>query len=111
MVAAGKLKLSFDARLLGEYGDVLSRPKFDFRAEHVEALVEQIRAGGASASAEPLSRPLPDRDDEPFLEVALAAAADYLVTGNPRHYPAPLRSGVRVVTPAEFVEIIRELGE
>jgi putative PIN family toxin of toxin-antitoxin system len=111
MAAAGNLSLAFDARLLGEYGDVLLRPKFDFRAEHVEALTEQIRTGGTSASAEPLSRPLPDRDDEPFLEVAIAAAAGYLVTGNPRHYPAPLRGGVRVVTPTEFIEIIRQHGE
>jgi uncharacterized protein len=107
MVAAGELSFCFDARLLGEYREVLLRPKFAFRPEHVEALLEQVRAGGTSATANPLPRPLPDPDDEPFLEVAIAGSADYLVTGNPRHYPAALRQGVRVVTPAEFIEILR----
>ena len=34
----------------------------------------------------------------------VAAGADYLVTGNLRHIPAPLRHGVRVVSPAQFVQ-------
>jgi putative PIN family toxin of toxin-antitoxin system len=108
LVAAGELSLCFDARLLGEYRDVLLRPKFDFRTEHVEALMGQIRTAGVPAVATPLARPLVDRDDEAFLEVAIAAPADYLVTGNPRHYPALSRGSTRVVTPAEFVEILRK---
>ena len=103
LVAAGEVSLCFDARILAEYREVLLRPKFDFHARHVEALLEQIRAAGASAAAAPLRDPLPDRDDEPFLEVAIAAPADYLVTGNPRHYPAPLRGGVQVATPRKFI--------
>ncbi len=55
----------------------------------------------------PLPRRLPDHDDEPFLEVALAAGAACLVTGNLRHFPAATRSGVRVVTPAWCVEKMR----
>ena len=107
MVAMGEIALCFDARLLGEYRDVLLRPRFGFSAEHVDALLEQIRVVGVSAATHPLTSPLPDRDDEAFLEVAIAAAAEYLVTGNLRHYPEGLRSGIRVISPAEFVEIRR----
>ena len=52
---------------------------------------------------------LPDRDDEPFLAVALAAQADYLVTGNLADYPAEARRGCAVVSPAEFMEIWQRL--
>ena len=78
----------FDACIFSEYRDVLLRPAFGFRIEHVEALLEEIRSGGTSVAARPLSHRLPDQDDEPFLEVAPTAAAEYLVTGNVRHYPA-----------------------
>ncbi len=112
LTAAGELSLGFDARVMAEYRVVLLRPKFDFPPEHVESLLRQIEAGGAAVAARPLASPLPDRDDEPFLEVAIAAAAEYLaeylVTGNTRHYPRRLCGGVRVVSPAAFLEIYRE---
>ena len=107
LVAAGEVSLCFDARIFAEYRDVLLRPKFDFRAEHVDALLEQIRAAGISAATHPLTCRLPDRDDEPFLEVAIATAADCLVTGNPRHYPVRLQFGVAIVSPAQFVDAYR----
>ena len=111
LVAAGELSICFDSRILGEYRDVLLRPKFGFQVRHVEALLEQIHAAGKSVSALPLSRPLPDRDDEPFLEVALTASTDYLVTGNHRHYPTNLAADVQVMTPAKFMAIYRTRHE
>jgi len=107
MAAMGEIALCFDARILSEYRDVLVRPRFGFRAEHVGALLEQIRVAGVSSATHALTSQLPDRDDEAFLEVAIASAAEYLVTGNTRHFPVRLRSGVRVVSPVEFVEICR----
>jgi uncharacterized protein len=109
MVAAGELSLYFDSRILGEYRDVLQRPVFSFPLEYVDALLEQIRCDGVSVAAGPLLHRLPDRDDEAFLEVAMAAAADYLVTGNLRHYPAQCCGPIRVVSPSKFIEIHRAI--
>jgi putative PIN family toxin of toxin-antitoxin system len=95
MVAAGNVALCFDARILGEYREVLMRPKFPFRAEQIDALLDQIRAAGESVSPRPCPHALPDHDDEAFLEAALATGV-CLVTGNPKHYPARCREGVRV---------------
>jgi uncharacterized protein len=105
MVAAGKLSLCYDARILCEYRGVLSRPAFGFRADQVDCLFEQIRTAGEPVAAAPLPHRLPDRDDEPFLEVAVAAAIEYLVTGNIRHYPGQARGAIRVVSPASFLKI------
>ena len=107
MVAAGELALCFDARILCEYREVLMRPAFPFQAEQVDALLDQIGAAGEPAPARPLAWELPDPDDAAFIEVALAADADYLVTGNPRHYPARCCGGVNVVSPMKFVEMVR----
>lgn len=104
MVAVGRLRPCYDARILAEYNEVLRRPAFPFADEEVAALMAQIRAGGELATAEPLPSPLPHPDDRPFLEVAVSAMAEYLVTGNVKHFPRDRRSGVRVVTPRELLE-------
>ena len=110
-VAAGELVVCFDARIICEYREVLARPAFPFRMEQIDALLEEIRAEGEPVSTHPLASRLPDPDDEPFLEVAVAAGADYLVTGNLRHFPAGHRSGIRVVSPAKFLEAFRKDAE
>lgn len=107
MVSAGSVRLCVDARLLSEYEDVLNRPRFRFDPDAVAALIDFIDANSDTTAASPLSIRLPDVDDEAFLEVALACSADHLVTGNIIHFPERARSGVSVVTPAEFIEIYR----
>jgi len=103
MIVAGRVSLCYDARILSEYREVLLRPEFSFAARDVESLLEQIRVSGEPEAATPLPATLPDPDDAPFLEVALAAKAEYLVTGNARHFPVGSRCGVRVVSPSEFL--------
>ena len=107
LVASGRIVLCHDARILAEYSDVLLRPKFRFDREAVGALLAEIQLDGEPVAAFPLRHPLPDRADEPFLEVALASGAEALVTGNLRHFPARLRQGVAVVAPAAFLEGLR----
>jgi predicted nucleic acid-binding protein len=51
---------------------------------------------------------LPDPDDEPFLEVALAGGAKAMVTGNKRHFPREEYEGIRMLFPAEFLEALKE---
>jgi putative PIN family toxin of toxin-antitoxin system len=107
LCASGALRLCFDARILAEYREVLARPRFGFDAEDVETLLWQLEATGELVVGTPLGARLPDRDDEPFLEVAVAARAEHLVTGNLRHYPRSSRAGVRVVSPRAFLDVLR----
>lgn len=107
LVAGGDVVLAYDSRILGEYREVLRRPKFGFDGERVAALLAQIRADGVVVAASPLPVRLPDPDDEPFLEVALASGARCLVTGNLKHYPRAKREGVDVLNPRSFVELYR----
>ncbi len=54
-----------------------------------------------------LIRPhLTDPDDDFVLELALASAADYIVTYNRDDFREAERFGVRVVTPGEFLKMI-----
>ena len=111
LVTTGTVRLCHDARILGEYRQVLLRPAFPFRPLQVESLLDQIEADGEPITAFALSDRLPDPDDEAFLEVALAADARYLVTGTLRHFPPESRQGVRVVSPREFLKSYRNASE
>jgi putative PIN family toxin of toxin-antitoxin system len=109
LVVARKLTLCLDPRILAEYGEVLRRAKFGFEPRQLGELLRFIESESFLVEAAPLRRNLPDRDDEAFLEVALAAGASHLVTGNVKHYPLPARQGVSVITPRAFIEVVRRL--
>ena len=108
LVTSGTVRVCHDARILGEYRQVLLRPAFPFRTVQVESLIDQIEADGVPVAAFPLSERLPAPDDEAFLAVALAGEADFLITGNLRHFPETSRQGVRVVSPRDFLNLYRE---
>jgi uncharacterized protein len=103
MISSGELTLSFDARILLEYNEVLRRPRFMFEEEKGASLLDYIMYRGQTLASSPLNHSLPDPDDEPFLEVALASQAACLVTGNQKHFPAKLRQGTKVLSPKEFI--------
>jgi len=108
MVVSRAVTICYDARIIDEYREVLLRPKFPISEAEVDATLEQIEAAGHLVTTTPLPQNLPDPDDEPFLEVALAGGAEYLVTGNIRHYPKDCCRGMKVVSPGEFVEVYRK---
>jgi putative PIN family toxin of toxin-antitoxin system len=106
LAAEGLVRLAFDERILAEYWEVLTRPKFPFHPAQVEALLDQIEEQGLKITPLPIAARLPDPDDLPFLEVAVSAKVDFLVTGNKRHYPPSARRGIRVLSPKQCLEAI-----
>jgi putative PIN family toxin of toxin-antitoxin system len=108
MVSSGELRLSFDARILTEYAEVLKRPKFKLEADNVAALLDQIEHRGLTVASSPLFHSLPDTYDEPFLEVAIAGKVACLVTGNRIHFPAKLCKGAKILSPNEFLSFYRK---
>ncbi len=108
MLTLDEIELCVDARILLEYDDVLHRPKFDIDPRKVDVAMEYIQNTSDFNATSPLDRPLPDEDDNPFLEVALSSAAECLVTGNLKHFPMRCRAGVRVLSPKQFIDEFRE---
>ncbi len=107
MVSAGELILYIDARILSEYQEVLHRPKFKFNKDHISILLDFIKLYGQFVSSLPLRNRLPDPDDEPFLEVAIAGTVRSLITGNIVHYPPSIREGIKIFSPSEFLAFFR----
>jgi uncharacterized protein len=107
LVSSGSVTLCLDARILAEYDEVLARPCFGFDQDAVAALLDYLDFAGETVAAEPLHARLPDADDEPFLEVALACGADCLVTGNLAHFPAKTCARMAVLSPSQFMDRYR----
>jgi len=93
-----------------EYREVVRRTKFfryGFPPIWLEFLIEEsLRL--PDAEAWPHSGP--DPTDLPFLALARASGA-WLVTGNLTHFPEPIRSGVTVLSPAEYLAHLTEGSE
>lgn len=109
MVVSGEFILCMDARIVSEYKEVLFRPKFKFDINKITILIDFIMQYGQVVSGSPLKRPLPDNDDEPFLEAGIAGGVTALITGNKVHYPVESREGVEILSPSEFMGAIRKL--
>ena len=91
--------------VIAEYREVLARPELKIRKGLRHKVLQLIRSHSQTVKA---SRPLqitPDPDDNIFLECADAARADYLVTGNPRHFPKFWKK-TKVITSREFLSIV-----
>lgn len=105
LLASGAIRVCYDARILAEYREVLSRPAFGIATHRMASLLDQVESDGVLVTARPLAMRLPDPEDEMFLAVALSGGARCLVTGNLRHYPERCRQGATVVSPRRFVEL------
>jgi putative PIN family toxin of toxin-antitoxin system len=103
LILSGQVKVVLDHRIYAEYQDVLVRPEFGFVPESVDNLSDFLLQSGERVYTVSKSVALPDASDGKFLEVAIDGSADFLVTGNLKHFPLRQRRGVRVVSPREFL--------
>ena len=91
--------------ILAEYREVLSRSELQIRKGLRQQLLQLIR--NTAHLVVPL-HPLQvakDPDDNKFLECADAARADYMVTGNLRHFPRFWKQ-TKVISSREFISIV-----
>ncbi len=100
LILNGRLTILYDNRIMGEYRVVLSRKKFNFSHEMIEPLIDFIKYEGEFIASEPLKTHFVDEDDKMFLEVAVSGNAEYLITGNTKHFPAENY----ILTPKIFIE-------
>jgi putative PIN family toxin of toxin-antitoxin system len=107
LLVEGLIEPCIDERIILEYEAVLARPELMIDTEDAAAILDVIRDNAEPVTAVPLGLRLPHPADGAFLEVAGAAGA-FLGTGNTRHFPRHARAGVTVMSPREFVDLLRE---
>lgn len=95
-------ELCVSAPILAEYAEVLKRPRLRLDPARVLWVLEFIHHEGLVVVPSLRLTACSDEPDNRFLECADAAAADYLVTGNKRHFPDHWKS-TRVVNARDFL--------
>lgn len=102
MATTGEAIACVSPAVLAEYRDVLSRPKLAaVNARTIELLAALELNAIVVERAIPVNTSIDD-DDNRFLECASAAGAEFLITGNLRHYPATCGT-TRVVNARAFL--------
>jgi putative PIN family toxin of toxin-antitoxin system len=90
---------------LAEYREVLARPELKIRKGLREQVLQLIKWSCHFVAPTRSLQETRDPDDNKFLECAGAARADYLVTGNQRHFPKFWKK-TTVISPREFMDIV-----
>ena len=104
LVLNGSLTIVYDNRLFSEYVDVLYREKFNINRDCLKFIIRYIEQEGEFLFAKPLTAHFIDETDKKFYEVYKSGEAQYLITGNIKHFPKE----TGIVTPVKFLEIWKE---
>ena len=105
LVLANKLELLLSWPILEEYKGVLLKPRFSLDRKLVAKSLRTIRERARMVRPVVKLAVASDGADNRFLECASAGHADFVVTGNKRHFP-PVWHQINVVTSRELIEWI-----
>jgi uncharacterized protein len=97
LALGGGFQLCVSAKIYADYEEVISRARLQRPQVIVASTLQTIREKGFWVRPAERVRVCTDPDDDIFLECAQAAQADYLVTGNIKHFPTSWVS-TRIVT-------------
>ena len=103
-VQHGKITPCLSQEIVQEYADVLARPRFRFAPDEIAGLIQMITTRGLMFQPPSSEGRSPDPGDESFIACAMQAEAQFLVTGNKRHFPQESCEPTKVVSARELID-------
>lgn len=88
-----------------EYGAVLARKRLGINPRRTAEFFGDLREVAVFVTPTRKLHECTDANDNKFLECALEARADYVVTGNTRHYPIRFQD-IRIIPPRHFLTVL-----
>jgi len=107
LALSGEVQLCVSDAVFAEYDEVIRRPHFKRGHDVIDGTLQSIRELGHWVKPEVRVERCGDPDDNVFLECAQAGNADYLVTGNKRHFPDRWKK-TKVIGARELLELLME---
>jgi putative PIN family toxin of toxin-antitoxin system len=98
-------RLYVSVPILNEYSEVLSRAELQIPKGVRQQLLQLIRNQSRLVKPAYRLQITSDPDDNKFLECADAARADYLITGNQRHFPKFWKQ-TKIISTRDFIAVI-----
>ena len=109
-IRAGDIRIAVSVALVLEYESVVLRPSLlpHFTADELRRIVDSLCQLADHQQVFFSWRPfLPDPEDDLVLELAVAASAAFVITHNVSDFRGSESMGVRAITPATPLDIIR----
>jgi putative PIN family toxin of toxin-antitoxin system len=105
LALSGEVQLCVSDAVFAEYDEVIRRPHLKRSPDVIENTLQSVRRLGHWVKPDVRVAACVDPDDNIFLECAEAARADYLVTGNQRHFPDRWKK-TKVIGARELFELV-----
>ena len=101
----GKISLFFSEPMLEEIREILGGRKFRFTSPQLLAVERELEAISDTVYPDRRIKIVKDDpDDDVFIECALAADADYIVSGDKHLLDLKRYGNIKIVNAAEFIE-------
>jgi putative PIN family toxin of toxin-antitoxin system len=98
-------QLGVSGPVFAEYDDVIRRPRLHRTEYEIESTLAAIRERSLWVKPAESVRACTDPADDIFLECAQAVSAQFLVTGNSRHFPLSWKS-TQIVSARLFLDTV-----
>ncbi len=113
LVLRREIELYTSAYLINELSRVLEYPKFKFEKLQKEVFLKNLTRVATILVNPGLRIDLIKEDppDNKFLECAVEAKVDYLISGDNKHL-LPLKNfqGIKIISPSEFLKLCQKLN-
>ena len=111
-VSKGWDTLFITDEILAEADSVFRKRKFHLTEEEIEYYIRRIKEIGTKIKVTDSERVTDggcrDKTDNRYLECAVAANADYVISGDIHLRELKEYRGIKIVNPAEYLEIVNE---
>jgi len=107
-IVVGKDALFFTDKIIGELDEIIKRPKFNRHKEQIDYIVGDIKKYGKKVAVSPKYRikgVCRDPGDDKYIECALAAGADYIISGDRDLLDIKEYGGVKIVNARDYLDI------
>jgi putative PIN family toxin of toxin-antitoxin system len=102
LALTGSLQLYIPEPILQEYERVLYYRRLNFLSENIQAFLKKVHHASRMVVPKHTLHQAMHEADNPFLECAEAANADFLITGNTKHFPRKWKA-TKIVNAREFI--------
>lgn len=107
LILTNEVKICLSQEVFDEYYEIANRTRFakyqDFHTKANE-LLDKIREQAIWFTPKERIKILPDEDDDKFIELAIEASAQYIVTGNTNDFIISEFRGIKIYTPKQYYE-------
>jgi len=105
--ALGRYHLAVSHPILSEYEEIIGRLALRYPTKQPTDWLSAIKQAGQLYLPSPLPASTTDPDDEMFVECAVAARADWLVTGDKGHLLTLKKAGgVSITSVSDFLQVL-----